>query len=280
MHVSGLFIYPVKSCRGISLTESPLDSLGLASDRRFLIVDDEGILITQRTHLALLQIITALDATHLTLSHAHSKLPPLRVPLSAPATDARPPSLVSVTVWRTTGLQAEDCGPAANAWTSDAIGQHARLVRVGPAFHRPVGDLGDVTGFADGYPLLVISEASLADLNDHLAERGEDAVPMDRFRPNLVISGAAPFAEDTWPRLRVGDAIFRAAGPCSRCIVTTTDQLTGARTHEPLRTLATYRRDAVKKSDVNFGQNLINETKSALVRIGDVCTPLPSESRA
>ncbi|MGC4073905.1 MAG: MOSC domain-containing protein [Nibricoccus sp.] len=279
MHVSGLFIYPVKSCRGISLTESRLDSLGLAGDRRFLIVDDNGVLITQRTHLALLQVVTALDATHLTLSHAHAKLPPLRVPLVAP-TNTPPPALISVTVWRTTGLQAEDCGPAASAWISDAIGQHARLVRVGAAFHRPVSDVGDVTGFADGYPLLVISEASLSDLNDHLAERGEDSVPMDRFRPNLVVSGAAPFAEDIWPRLRVGDAIFRAAGPCSRCIVTTTDQLTGARTHEPLRTLATYRRDAVKKSDVNFGQNFINETKSALVRIGDVCTPLLSDSHA
>ncbi len=274
MHLSGRFIDPVKSCRGIALTAASLDSLGLTHDRRFLIVDATGKFITQRTHLALIQIITALDATHLTLSHAHSKLPPLRVPLSAPA-DAPSPALVSVTVWRTTALQAEDCGPAANAWVSDALGQHARLVRIGPAFHRPVGDLGDATGFADGYPLLVISEASLNNLNDRLAEQAAEPVPMDRFRPNLVISSAAPFAEDTWPRLRVGDATFRSAGPCARCIVTTTDQLTGERTPEPLRTLATYRRDPVKKSEVNFGQNLINETKSARLRIGDPVTPLP-----
>lgn len=276
MHLSGLFIYPVKSCRGIALTTAPLDALGLTHDRRFLIVDSEGKFITQRTHLALIPIATALDATHLTLTHP--KLSPLRVPLSISTNntpDSAPPTLISVTVWRTTGLQAEDCGPAANAWISEALGQHARLVRIGPAFHRPVSDQGDTTGFADGYPLLVISEASLNNLNDRLLERGAEPVPMDRFRPNLVISGAAPFAEDTWPRLRIGEATFRSAGPCARCIVTTTDQLTGERTPEPLRTLATYRRDPSKTSNVNFGQNLINETKSATLRIGDPVTPFP-----
>ena len=278
MHVTGLFIYPVKSCRGISLSHASLDSLGLVGDRRFLIVDADGKFITQRTHLALIQIGTALDSTYLTLSHP--KLPPLRVPLTA-ATDADtpPPVLRSVSVWSTRGLQAEDCGPAANAWISEALGQHAHLVRIGSAFHRPVGDLGDATGFADGYPLLVISEASLANLNDRLLERGDDPVPMDRFRPNLVISGSDAFAEDTWPRLRVGDATFRSAGPCARCIVTTTDQLTGARTPEPLRTLATYRRDLVKSANVNFGQNLINESKSGLIRIGDTCEPLPPSAQ-
>ncbi|ATC62514.1 molybdenum cofactor biosysynthesis protein [Nibricoccus aquaticus] len=275
MHVSGLFIYPVKSCRGIALTTTSLDTLGLTGDRRFLIVDADGKFITQRTHLALIPITTALDSTHLTLTHP--KLPALRVPLTAStnaSTNTTPPALISVTVWGTTGLQAEDCGPAANAWISEALGQHARLVRIGPAFHRPVGDLGDATGFADGYPLLVISEASLANLNDRLIERGDEPVPMDRFRPNLVISGSDAFAEDTWPRLRVGEATFRSAGPCARCTVTTTDQLTGERTPEPLRTLATYRRDPLKKSNVNFGQNLINETKSATLHLGDTVTPL------
>ena len=280
MHVSGLFIYPVKSCRGIALTSAALDALGLTGDRRFLIVDAHGKFITQRTHLALIPIATALNATHLTLTHP--KLPPLRVPLSASTnatatttfSDTPPPALISVTVWGSRGLQAEDCGPAANAWISEALDQHARLVRIGPAFHRPVGNLGDATGFADGYPLLIISEASLTNLNDRLVERGEPPVPMDRFRPNVVISGSAPFAEDTWPRLQIGNAVFRAAGPCARCIVTTTDQLTGERTPEPLRTLASYRRDPLKKSEVNFGQNLINETKSARLRIGDPVTPL------
>jgi uncharacterized protein YcbX len=272
MHVSGLFIYPVKSCRGISLNSAHLDTLGLTGDRRFLIVDAEGKFITQRTHLALIPIATALDATHLTLTH--HKLPSLRIPLSAPS-DTPPPALISVTVWGTSGLQAEDCGPATTAWISEALGQHAHLVRIGPAYHRPVGDQGDATTFADGYPLLVISEASLANLNDRLIERDAEPVPMDRFRPNLVISGAAPFAEDTWSRLRIGSALFRSAGPCARCIVTTTDQSTGERHGpEPLRTLATYRRDKVKSSNVNFGQNLINETKSALLRIGDPVTPL------
>ena len=133
----------------------------------------------------------------------------------------------------------------------------------------------DLVHFADGYPFLAISEASLADLNDRIIECGEDAVPMNRFRPNLVISGCAAFAEDTWSHMRIGKVTFRAGGPSSRCIVTTTDQITGERHgKEPLRTLATYRRDTSDPSDVNFGQNFINETKSGTLRVRDAVIPM------
>ena len=160
------------------------------------------------------------------------------------------------------------------AWLSTFLAVPCRLVRVGEKFQRPMqkpgkARPGDILSFADGYPFLVTSEASLADLNDRLVARGEDAVPMDRFRANLVITGCTAFAEDTWARFRIGQVIFRAGGPCGRCVVTTTDQLTAERGKEPLRTLAAYRRDAANPTDVNFGQNLIHETKSGALRVGD-----------
>jgi len=181
--------------------------------------------------------------------------------------------LRTVSIWKSEGLQAEDCGDEAAAFLSALLAVPCRLVRIGPAFRRPIlksaARPGENFHFGDGAPVLVISEASLADLNDRIVARGEDAVPMSRFRPNLVVSGCPPFAEDTWPRLRLGEVVFRAAGPSIRCIVTTTDQLTGERGKEPLRTLATFRRTAADSTDVIFGQNLINDTKSGSLRVGD-----------
>ena len=127
----------------------------------------------------------------------------------------------------------------------------------------------DAVAFPDAVSFLILSEASLGELNDRLVTQGEEAVPMNRFRPNLVISGATPFAEDTWPRLRIGEIAFRAAGPCLRCQVPTIDQLTAERGKEPIRTLATYRRSPADATDVIFGQNLIHETKSGTIRVGD-----------
>ena len=267
MHLSGLFIYPVKGFRGFAANSAAVDALGLVGDRRFLVVDEPGRFLTQRTLPRMALVATALDATHLTLSAGGAGI--VRVALvSDPAATLR-----TVNVWKSDGLQAEDCGHAAAAFLSDFLATRCRLVRIGPAFRRPVlkpaAREGDVFHFGDGAPVLVISEASLADLNDRIIAHGEEAIPMDRFRPNLVVTGCPAFAEDTWPRFRVGTAIFRAAGQSSRCIVTTTDQLTGERGKEPLRTLATYRRDATDPTNVNFGQNLIHETKSGTFRIGD-----------
>jgi len=117
--------------------------------------------------------------------------------------------------------------------------------------------------------MMVVGEASLANLNDRLAERGEDPVPMNRFRPNLVIAGGEAFAEDTWRRVRIGGVVFHAGGHCARCVVTCTEQTTAERGVEPLRTLADYRRDAARPERINFGENLINETKAGVLRVGD-----------
>jgi uncharacterized protein YcbX len=268
MHLSGLFIYPVKSLRGIALSSARVDALGLDGDRRFLVVDENHQFLTQRAHPRMAQIATALDPVNLTLSVDGAGQ--IAVPR---ASDPRA-ELRGVTIWKSQGLLAEDCGDDAAAWLGDFLGLKVRLVRVGEKFQRPilkanVAGPGELVAFADAVPFLVISEASLADLNARVAAHGEPALPMNRFRPNLVVAGCDAFAEDAWPRLKIGPIVFRAAGACARCPIPTTDQLTGARGKEPLRTLATYRRDASDPTDVNFGQNLVHETKSGTLRVGD-----------
>ena len=272
--LTGLFLYPVKSLGGISVPSASLDALGLVGDRRFLVIDESGRFLTQRTLPRMALIATALDATHLTLSTSASAS--VRIPrASDPAAPLR-----TVSVWQSKNLLAEDCGEPAATFLSDFLNTRCRLVRIGPTFHRPIpkpsARSGDTVTFADSHPLLVIGESTLADLNDRLLARGAAALPMDRFRPNLVVAGAPAFAEDTWPRLRIGGtAVFRAGGPCARCTITTTDQATGERDGpEPLRTLASYRRDAADPTDVNFGQNLIHETKSGTLTVGDAVLPL------
>jgi uncharacterized protein YcbX len=268
MLLSGLYIYPVKSLRGISLSAATLDALGLAGDRRFMVVDESGRFLTQRTLPRMALIETSLSSDTLGLSSPG--VGEVKIPR---ASDGSAP-LRTVSVWSSEGLQAEDCGDVAATWLSEFLGIRCRLVRAGAAFLRPVNNPktarpGDIVGFPDGYPLLIISEASLADLNGRLAKRGENPVPIDRFRPNLVVRGCDAFAEDSWRRFRIGDVIFRAGGFCERCTITTTNQQTAERGKEPLRTLAAYRRSAVNPSEVTFGQNLLHETKSGTLRVGD-----------
>ncbi len=286
VHLSALYIYPVKSLRGIAVDSAEIDELGLVGDRRFLLIDAHGQFLTQRTLPRMAQIATALSPDSLTLSaDGHGS-----ISVSRHTPPHHTPARIPVSIWRSKNLLADDCGPDPAAWLSSFLQTPVRLVRIGSHFRRPVlyksafappslpantprvenrlvGD--DLLTFADGYPFLAVSEASLAHLNDRLISRGAEPVPMNRFRPNLVLSGCEPFAEDTWPRLRVGEVSFLPAGPCGRCIVTTTDQLTGERDGpEPLRTLATFRRDPADPTDVNFGQNFVHETKSGSLRVG------------
>ncbi len=272
MQLSGLFIYPVKSLGGFSVPSAEVDALGLIGDRRFLVVDETGRFLTQRVLPRMALIQTALSSEALTLSAAGAGTIAI-----ARHPDTRAP-LRNVTIWKSEGLLAEDCGDAPAAWLSEFLGARVRLVRIGEKFLRPVlkpaAGPGDCVTFADAVPLLVIGESTLADLNDRLLARGESALPMNRFRPNLVVSGSAAFAEDEWPRFRIGEVTFRAAGPCIRCTITTTDQETAERGKEPLRTLATYRRTAADPTAVTFGQNLIHETKRGTLRVGDTVSLL------
>ncbi len=268
MHLSGLFLYPVKSLGGCAVPAAEVDALGLVGDRRFLVVDAAGKFLTQRALPRMALIRTALSAGTLTLTAAGAGS------IAVATQSSGAPVLRTVSVWKSEGLLADDCGDAAAAWLGDFLGVTCRLVRIGEKFVRPIlkpgfARAGDHVTFADAFPLLVISEASLADLNDRLVAQGGEALPMNRFRPNLVVAGAGAFAEDTWPRIRIGSVVLRSGGPCARCAITTTDQETAERGREPLRTLATYRRAAADPTDVNFGQNLINETKTGALRVGD-----------
>jgi len=263
-HVTGLFVYPVKSCRGHSLASAEVDAWGFVGDRRYMVVSPDGQFFTQRTLPRMALIDTELTANGLTLgSPNHGE-----VHIAA----SENYGTKQVTVWKNT-VFAEECGDDAAEWLTRFLGTPARLVRMGPNFDRPVkpskAKLGDIVTFADAFPFLILSEESLADLNDRIVASGGEPVPMDRFRPNLVIRAGAPFIEDTWSRFRIGDVVFRNGGPCARCIVTTTDQQTGERGKEPLKTLAMYRRDPAEPTDVNFGINLIHETKRGTIRVGD-----------
>jgi uncharacterized protein YcbX len=276
MHLAGIFIYPVKSLRGVAVAGAAVDELGLEGDRRFMVVDPAGMFLTQRSLPRMALIETALDAGTLTL----------RAPGAGPvsvgrAADPQAP-VRAVTVWNSADLPAEDCGEPAARWLGAFLGVACRLVRIGAVFNRPIperklpwqGEAGAPTrprsvSFADAAPFLAVAAESLADLNARLLARGEAAVPMDRFRPNLVVGGARPYAEDHWTRLRIGGVTFRGGEPCARCVVTTTDQASAARGVEPLRILAGYRRDPVRANQVNFGRNLIHEEPAGALRTGD-----------
>jgi uncharacterized protein YcbX len=267
MRVAGLFLYPVKSLRGYAVPAVEIDALGFAGDRRFLVIGAAGEMLTQRAVTRMALVSTALANGTLTLSAEGAG----KITVSTASDPVAP--LHTVAVWKSSGMQAEDCGDAIATWLSETLQRTCRLVRIGEKFHRPVlkraGRPGDAVSFADGSPVLVTSEASLAMLNDRIVANEGEPVPMDRFRPNLVLSGCDAFAEDTFPALRIGEVLFRAAGKSDRCIMTTTDQRTGARGKEPLRTLATFRRDpALDPTAVWFGANFINESKRGTVRTG------------
>lgn len=267
MHLSAINIHPVKSLRAQKVQSAAVDALGAIGDRRFLVVQPDGTFLTQRVIPAMATIDALVDEATLTLRT--DGRPELRVPRACdPA-----PRLLAVRIFKSEGLLAEDCGDEAADWLTGALGVPCRLVRAGAAFRRPVlkaaAREGDLHAFADACSFLAISEASLESLNDRIVESGGEPVGMDRFRTNLVLSGCSAFEEDTWKRFRIGDIVFRSAGPSTRCIVTTTDQRTGVRGVEPLRTLARFRRDPKAPTEVMFGQNLVHESLSGTIRVGD-----------
>ena len=261
MHVTSLHIYPIKSCRGHSVDSMTLDHLGPVGDRRLMLVDTRGRFLSQRENPRLATITPSLDGG--TLSAAAPGLRPLNHQL---ATDG---TLRAVTIWRSSGLQVVDQGDTVAAWFAEAIGEPCRLVLFGAMTHRPIDPdysprHGAETSFTDGYPLLAVTEASLAALNARLAT----PVPMGRFRPNVVVSGATPWGEDGWRAVAMGEATFDAVKPCVRCVIITTDQASGDRDadQEPLRTLAAMH--TVPRFGVAFGQNLVPRG-SGVIRVGD-----------
>ena len=258
--LTSLHIYPVKGCRGLDLSQSNVEPWGLAGDRRWLLVDEDGRFVSQREQAALARVvIQPRDGGIEVTSEGH---PPLSVDAPGPG------ELLKVSVWSSTVLAAA-AGPAADAWFSHYLGEPTRMVYLDDPTRRPVdpeyGQDGDTVSFADGFPLLLTSTASLDELGDWLAADGDQPVPMSRFRPNAVVTGFEAWAEDRWRRVRIGDVSFRVAKPCGRCVVTTTDQVTGVRGSQPLRMLAKKRRFG---KTLVFGQNIIPETPGR-IQVGD-----------
>jgi uncharacterized protein YcbX len=257
IRVSGLYVYPVKSCGGIQVDAALVTATGFQWDRRWMVVGEDGRFLSQREHPRLAMVRSRLAEGRLLLSAPH--LSDLHVRFER---DDESP--VRVTVWRDE-CDAVSEGTAAAAWFSDHLGVAARLVRLADDDARPLGGTaaqpGDRVSFADAYPFLLISEGSLQQLNNRL----NLPVPMDRFRPNIVVDGCKPHAEDDWGTVRIGEVDFAVAKPCSRCVVTTTNQQTGERGREPLQTLATYR---LQDGQVLFGQNLVHRGLG-VVRVGD-----------
>ncbi len=262
--LSALAVYPVKSARGIGLASAAVGSRGLDGDRRWMVVDETRAFLTQRTHPRLALIAVAASGRELVLSAPG--MPEIAV--EPPGAGA---AAVAVQVWDDV-CAARSAGDEAAGWLSALLGTRCGLVYLPDDSHRAVAPRAGVpsaeVGFADAFPFLLLSEASLADLNRRLAR----PVPMDRFRPNLVVAGCPPYAEDGWRQIRIGPLAFHVAKPCSRCATTTVDQATGERGREPLATLATYRRVGDK---VLFGQNLVHEGTGTL-RLGDEVTVLES----
>jgi len=261
LRVTGLFVYPVKSCAGTALQEAKLGARGIEHDREFMVVGPDHRFLTQRELPRLALIRPHLEDGRLRLAAPDYAA----IELAPGDTGAR----YEVAVWRDT-VCAVDQGDAVAEWFSSFLGTGVRLVRMPRDVVRRVDPayaprITDQLGFADGYPALLISEESLEDLNGRLAE----PLPMNRFRPNIVLRGSGiPFAEDTWAKISIGSVPFDVVKACARCVTTTTDQRTAARGAEPLVTLATYRR---VPRGVLFGQNLVHAAEGTL-RVGDEVT--------
>ncbi|NKJ46764.1 MOSC domain-containing protein [Burkholderia sp. SG-MS1] len=279
--ISELFVYPVKSCAGIALREARLFATGLEYDRGWMVTDPDGAMFTQRAYPRMALIKTKLDAEELVLRAPG--MSELRTPLDATRLDAS--RKVETKVWRDAAYGI-DTGAASAAWFSEFLGMPARLLRFDPERERTVDpDYTDSTGgattlFADGFPLLVIGQASLDDLNTRLTGKGAPAVPIDRFRPNLVLTGLDAYEEDYVETLNIvsdSDAEppvqLQLVKLCARCPMPTIDQAKGAPDpawpNEPSDTMSVYRAQPQRDGAITFGNNaLVASGAGARLRVG------------
>lgn len=267
MEITHIYIYPIKSCAGISLEESMLSDRGLAFDRRWMLVDMNGKFLTQREIPELALLRTEIKKETLIISHTLKKILPLELPLQISARNMQ-----EVILWGDT-FPVSMHSEATNQWFSGVLGQECQMVYMHEESRRPADPRyaknNEIVSMADGYPTLIIGQASLDDLNERLVEKGEKAVPMDRFRPNLVFTGGDAYSEDTWTSVNIGNHDFQAVKKCGRCTMTTIDQKSGQKGKEPLRTLSSYRKEGAK---IQFGMNLVH-AHSGLIKVGDKIRP-------
>jgi uncharacterized protein YcbX len=257
--LSEINIYPIKSLGGISLPSATVEERGLQYDRRWMLVDAQNQFMTQRNIHKMALIKVSINITQLQASMIG--MPGLNIPF-LPQTN----ETLRVPVWDDT-CQAEVVSGEANEWFSQALQMRCKLVYMPESSTRPVDERyaknSDIVSFADAYPFLLIGQASLDDLNQRLPK----ALPMNRFRPNLVLTTSIPFEEDQWKSIRIGETIFHLVKPCARCVLTTIDQQTGVAGKEPLKTLSAYRMVNYK---VLFGQNAVWGRQGNLLQLGDI----------
>jgi uncharacterized protein YcbX len=258
MTLTGIFVYPIKSLAGITLESSKVGERGLSYDRRWTLVDKDFRFLSQRDFPKMALFKPEIKEDHILVRFKDSKI-------HIPFEESFYKKTARVTIWDDT-LDSLIASPDINKWFSKELGTDCQLayqgsasVRLTPSQYAPSQEVS----FADGYPYLLISESSLELLNDKL----DSHVPMNRFRPNLVVRGLPAHHEDQYEDIKIGSVNFRAVKPCARCQITTIDQSNPSFGKEPLKTLATYRR---KGNKILFGQNLIlNTNKEQLIRIGD-----------
>lgn len=250
--LSALHRYPVKSTAGEVLDRGTVTEEGLLRDRRFMVVKPDGSFVTARKYAGLQRVFARFDGEQLSLTHDDHPA----ISESRRVFDRQP---FATQVWAdafpalTTTLRLD-------AWFSRIVGEPVHLLWLGEQSSRYRKALGTRVSFADGYPLLLTAEASLADVN----QRTDGSHVMAQFRPNVVVSDSDAFAEDSWKRIRVGEVVFRVAKPCGRCVMITVDPARGERRPdgEPLRTLGRYRKQG---GEICFGQNLVAENTGELV---------------
>lgn len=247
------------------MTEVVVEEKGFQYDRRFMLVEPDGKFMTQRENHQMALIDVAIEDTTLRVWHRHRPDDVLELPLTVPAqTDEHETMLV--TIWDSDNVPALTVSPEADRWFSYVLQKNCRLVFMPETTHRAVDSAyarhNDAVSFADGYPYLLIGQASLDDLNQRLPQ----PVGMGRFRPNMVVSGGLPYDEDAWQQFRIGGMDFYGVKPCARCVLTTIDPATGQKGREPLHTLAQYRQ---WKHKILFGQNVLADANTGgLLRVG------------
>ena len=263
MYLSKINIYPVKSLGGVSMENSVVENRGLRFDRRWMLVDEKNNFLTQRENPLMATVKIEVLKNGLRVSSGNETL---EIPFETNSQET-----ASVRIW-STRCRARVYEGNFNQWFSNILQKDCKLVLMPEETQRRVNYFyaihkNDAVSFADGYPVLLAGEGSLADLNSRLKK----PVPMNRFRPNLVVSGADAFAEDGWKQIKIGSVIFHVVKPCARCVITTIDQSNGEKQGvEPLKTLSIYRipKRSIKKK-ILFGQNLIPENGGGILNVGD-----------
>lgn len=262
LQVSELFIYPVKSLGGISLSKATVTDRVFEHDRRWMLVNEQGEFMTQRSLPQLALFSTSIEADHLSITHKQQNTS-IRVPFNASE------GTIMVDVW-SDRCRARLIDPKIDQWFSDLLSMKCSLVYMPDTTRRRVdgryAQNKEITSFSDAYTFLIISQASLNDINSRIAE----PLPMNRFRPNMVVTGSKPFEEDEWAHFTINAIDFYGVKLCARCVMTTINQDNAAQGKEPLKTLSTYR---LKDKKVFFGQNLLHKGEG-VVSVGDELTIL------